>query len=46
MSFGEMIHDMYEPNLKAQQIVQHVMRTMMGPPYNWFALDECYWKQP
>jgi hypothetical protein len=34
MSFGRLIHDMYDPNPKAQRIVQHVMRTLMWFPYN------------
>jgi hypothetical protein len=34
MSFGRLIHDMYNPNPKAQRIVQHVMRTLMWFPYN------------
>jgi hypothetical protein len=42
MSFGKLIHDMYDPNPKAQKIVKHVMRTLMGPPYSWIALKECY----
>jgi len=42
MSFRKVIHDMYEPNPEARKIVQHVMRTLMGPPYNWTTLDECY----
>jgi hypothetical protein len=42
ISFGKLIHDMYDPNPKARRIVQHVMHTLMGPPYNWIAFDECY----
>jgi hypothetical protein len=42
MSFRKVIHDMYEPNPEAPKIVQHVMCTLMGPPYNWTTLDECY----
>jgi hypothetical protein len=34
MSFGKLIHDMYDLNPKVQKIVPHIMRTMMGPPYN------------
>ncbi len=44
MSFGKLIHDMYDPNLKTRKTVQHVMCTLMGPPYNWIALEECYQK--
>jgi hypothetical protein len=32
MSFGEVIHDMYQSNPKAWRIVQHVMHKLMGPP--------------
>jgi hypothetical protein len=46
MSFGKLIHDMYDPNLKAQKTIQHVMRTLMRPPYNWTTPKECYQKQP
>ncbi len=42
MSFGKMIHDMYESNIKAWRTLQHVVRTSMGPPYNWTSHDECY----
>jgi hypothetical protein len=42
MPFGKLIHDMYDPNIKAQRIVQHVVRILMGPPYNWTALEKCY----
>ncbi len=35
MSFGKLIHDMYDPNPKAQRIIQHIVHTLMGPPYNW-----------
>jgi len=38
MSFGKMIHDMYDPNPDAQRTIKHVMHTLMGPPYNWIAL--------
>jgi hypothetical protein len=31
MSFGKLIHD---PNLEARKIVQHIVRTLMRPPYN------------
>ncbi len=34
MSFGKLMHDMYDPNPEAQKPIQHVMRTLMGPPYN------------
>jgi hypothetical protein len=34
MSFGKVIHDMYEPNLEACRTIQHVVHTLMGPPYN------------
>jgi hypothetical protein len=37
MSFGKLIHDMYDPNPKARRLVQHVVSTLMGPPYNWIA---------
>jgi hypothetical protein len=30
MPFGKLIHDMYDPNPKAQRIVQHVVHTLMG----------------
>jgi len=40
--FGKMIHDMYELNIEAWRIVQHVMCTLMGHPYNWTSLDKCY----
>jgi hypothetical protein len=30
MSFGKLIHDMYDPNPKAQRIIQHIARTLMG----------------
>jgi hypothetical protein len=42
MSFGKLIHNMYDPNLKAQRIVQHIVRTLMGLPYNWTTPKECY----
>jgi hypothetical protein len=38
MSFGKVIHDMYEP----QKIVQHIVHTLMGPPDNWTTPNECY----
>jgi hypothetical protein len=44
MSFGKLIHDMYDPNLETWKIVQHFMCTLMGSPYNWIALEKCYWK--
>jgi hypothetical protein len=28
MPFGKVIHDIYKLNLEAQQVVQHVMRTL------------------
>jgi len=46
MSFEKMFHDMYELNLETQRTIQHVMRTLMGLPYNWTTLDECYRRQP
>jgi hypothetical protein len=42
MSFWKPIHDMYDPNPKAQRIVQHIVCTLMGLPYNWIAPKECY----
>jgi hypothetical protein len=45
ISLRNVFHNMYEPNLEAQKIVQHVMHTLMGPPYNWTTLDECYQRQ-
>ncbi len=42
MSFVKVIHDMYEPNLEPQRIVQHIMHTLMKPPYNWTAFDKFY----
>jgi hypothetical protein len=42
MSFGKLIHDMYDPNPKAQIIVQHLMHKLMGPPYNWTTPKECH----
>jgi len=42
MSFGKLIHDMYDLNLEAQRTIQHVVHTLMGPPYNWTALKKCY----
>jgi len=41
MSFGKLIHHMYDPNPKAQRIVQHVVPTLMGFPYNWTTPKEC-----
>jgi hypothetical protein len=29
MSFGKLIHDMYDPNLKTWKTVQHVMCTLI-----------------
>jgi hypothetical protein len=46
MSFEKLIHDMYDPNLEAWRIIQHVVHTLMGPPYNWITPKECYQKQP
>jgi hypothetical protein len=46
VSFEKLIHDMYDPNLKAQRTIQHVVHTLMGPPYNWTTPKECYQKQP
>jgi hypothetical protein len=46
MWFGKLINDMYDSNLKAQKKFQHVMHTLMGPPYNWIAPKESYWRQP
>jgi hypothetical protein len=46
MSFGKPIHDMYDWNPQAQRIVQQVVRTLMGFPYNWITFDECYQRQP
>jgi len=42
ISFGKLIRDMYDPNPKAWKIVQHVVRTLVGPPYNWIAPKKCY----
>jgi hypothetical protein len=42
MRFEKLIHDLYDPNPEAQRIVRHVVCTLMGPPYNWIALEECY----
>ncbi len=42
MSFGKLNHDMYVQNLEAQITIQHVVRTLMGHPYNWTTLEECY----
>jgi hypothetical protein len=42
MSFGKVIHDMYDQNPKARKTIQHVMRTLMGLPYNWTPPYKCY----
>jgi hypothetical protein len=42
MSFGKLIHDMYDPNPKAQRTIQHIVCTLMGLPYNWTAPKKCY----
>ncbi len=42
MSFGKLIHDMYDLNPKTQKNVQHVVCTLIGPPYNWTTPKECY----
>jgi len=42
MSFGKMIHDMYEVNPKAWKIVQHVMHTLLELSYNWATPNKCY----
>ncbi len=42
MSFGKLIHDMYDPNQEARRTIQHVVHMLMGPPYNWSAPKECY----
>jgi len=34
ISFGKLIHDMYDPNPEAQRTIPHIMHTSMGPPYN------------
>jgi diaminopimelate epimerase len=39
MSFKKMTHDIYEPNLKAQITIQHVVCTLMGIPHNWITLE-------
>jgi hypothetical protein len=44
MSFRKLIHDMYDPNTEARKIVQHIVHTLMGPPYNWTAPKECHQK--
>jgi hypothetical protein len=46
ISFVKVFHNMYEPNLEAQKIVQRVMHALMGPPYNWTTPNECYQRQP
>ncbi len=45
MSFGKLIHDMYDLNPKAQKTIQHIVHTLMGLPYNWIAPEECYQMQ-
>jgi hypothetical protein len=40
MSFGKLIDDMYDPNPKARKIVQHVVHTLLGPPYNYITPKE------
>ncbi len=35
MSFGKLIHDIYDLNPEARRIVQHIVCTFMGLPYNW-----------
>jgi hypothetical protein len=42
MSFGKLIHDMYDSNPKARITIPHVVCTLMGPLYNWTALEKCY----
>jgi hypothetical protein len=42
MSFGKLIHDMHDLNLESQITIQHIVHTLMGPPYNWVASKECY----
>jgi hypothetical protein len=42
MSFWEVIHNMYEPNLEAQKTNQHIVCTLMGLPYNWITSNKCY----
>jgi hypothetical protein len=46
MSFGKLIHNMYDPNLEAQRTIQHGMGTLMGPPYDQTTLEKCYQRQP
>jgi hypothetical protein len=46
MSFGKLIHDMYDPNPKAQRTIKHVMHTLMRPPYNWIAPKESHRRWP
>ncbi len=41
MSFGKLIHDMYDSNPEARKIIQHVVCTLMGPTYDWIALKKC-----
>jgi hypothetical protein len=42
MSFRKLIHDMYGPNLEARRTIEHIMRTLMGLPYNWTTPKYCY----
>ncbi len=42
ISFGKLIHNMYGPNQEAQRIVQYIVHTLMGLPYNWTTPEECY----
>jgi hypothetical protein len=42
MSFGKVIHNMYEQNIEARKIVQHIMHTLVGLPYNWIPPYDCY----
>jgi hypothetical protein len=46
ISFGKLIHDMHNPNPKAQRTIQHIVCMLVGPPYNWIAPKECYWRHP
>jgi hypothetical protein len=41
MSFGKLIHDMYDPNPKARRTIQHIVRILMGLPYM-ITLEVCY----
>jgi hypothetical protein len=34
MSFGKVIHDMYEPNPETCRTIRHVVHTLMGLLYN------------